>query len=231
MNLQSIMTRVCFAAALSAVAGCFSLGRDAPPVQHYVLSATRTVDAPASPDATGVTLGMRRLDLASYLASPFIIVRRGTHQITTSEYHRWGEELGHGASRAVASHLSAAAPIGTVSIAPWPVRTSHDYLLQLHVSRFEGVADSVMAASAGSAHVAASWEIVRPVDGVVLARGITDHHRQGWRVGDYGALVTMLEEGLNTIAGDVASCVLRLAAAPPVETAAVQELPLDCGQQ
>lgn len=226
MSLQSTATRVCFLAALSGVAGC-SLGRSSPPVENYVLSVARTA-APPSPGAAGITLGLRRLDLAAYLASPFIIVRRGTHQITSSEYHRWGEQLGHGTSRAVASHLAATEPIRAVNIAPWPVRTDHDYLLQLHVSRFEGVADSALAAATGAAHVAASWEILRPVDGAVLARGVTDFHRQGWRVGDYAALVTMLEEGLSGIAGDVASCVRRLAAAPQPPSAAAPDSPLDC---
>jgi uncharacterized lipoprotein YmbA len=216
-------TRLCLVAALCGTPGCFSLGRDAPPLEQYVLSRASTAEAQAAPAPAGVTLGMRRPVLAAYLAAPMIVVRRGMHQIGTSEFHRWGEELGHGISHALASHLVAAAPIRAVNIAPWPVRTEHAVLLQLHVSRFEGVTDSRAATATGAAHVAVAWELLRPGDEAVLARGSTDIRQADWRVGDYAALVTMLEEGLRGVARDIAACVGRLGA----RTAASE--PLACG--
>lgn len=230
MRAARATSRFFFVAALAGLAGCFSLGRDAPPLQHYVLSAARTVEAQAAPDAAGVTLGMRRLDLAAYLATPMIVVRRGAHRIGTSEYHRWAEDLSHGISRAVASHLAGAAPIRAVNVAPWPVRTRHDYLLQLNVARFEGIAgaEPTAAAATGAVHVAASWELLRPADDAVLARGSTDFRQQAWRVGDYAALVTLLDEGLSAVARDVAACVQRLTAAMPLAPGDARPAPLEC---
>lgn len=224
----SVLARFLSIAALSTVAGCFSLGRDTPPLEQYVLSGARTLESAAPRDPAGITLGMRRLDLAAYLATPSIVVRRGAHQIGTSEYHRWGEDLGHGISRALASHVEAAAQIRAVNVAPWLVRTEHDYLLQLHVSRFEGIADSDLPSATGAAQVTASWEILRPGDGAVLARGGTEYRRQGWRVGDYAALVTMLEEGLSVVARDVVSCVQQVTAAMPPAAGAGPASPLEC---
>jgi hypothetical protein len=38
---------------------------------------------------------------------------------------------------------------------------------------------------------------------VVLARGTTDRRSPGWTVGDYAGLVTLLDEGLDVLAGDL----------------------------
>jgi uncharacterized lipoprotein YmbA len=221
--MMRTMTRLCIVAIACGTAGCFSLGRNSPPLEQYVLSRASTIDVPATPAATGITLGMRRPALAAYLAAPLIVVRRGVHQIGTSEQHRWGEDLGHGISHSLASHLVAAAPIRAVNIAPWPLRTEHAALLQLHVSHFEGVTDSIAGTTMGAAHVAVAWELLRPGDEAVLARGSTDIRQAAWRVGDYAALVTMLEEGLRGVARDIAACVGRLG------VPAAAEEPLACG--
>jgi uncharacterized lipoprotein YmbA len=228
MRSRSVTARLFLIAALAGVAGCFSLSRDTPALEQYVLRGAGAADAAPSQDPPGITLGVRRLNLAAYLTTPAIVVRRGDHQIGTSEFHRWGEDPGQGISRAVASHMAASAPIRAVSVAPWPIRTDHDFLLQLHVSRFEGIADSELPTSMGSAQVAATWEILRPADGAVLARGGSDYRMEGWRVGDYAALVTMLEEGLSGIARDVVSCIQRLAAAAQPAADATRATPLVC---
>jgi uncharacterized lipoprotein YmbA len=192
--------------------GCVSLGRDSPQLEQYVLGSGRSpTTAAASDDAAGMAIGIRRIDLAAYLATPSIVVRRGANQIIVSDFHRWAEDVGAGINREFAHHLRAAAGVGRVDIAPWPVRAQHDYLVQLHVTRFEGMADSL--ASEGSAHVAATWDIIRPVDGGVVARGSTDHQRSGWRVHDYAALVVMLEVGLDELAGDVLACLMHVRSA------------------
>ncbi|CAN5876754.1 PqiC family protein [soil metagenome] len=228
MRSPSVVARLFFIAVLSGVAGCFSLSRDTPSLEQYVLRGASTAAAAATQVPSGITLGVRRLDLAAYLATPSIVVRRGEHQIGTSDFHRWGEDPVQGISRAVASHMAASAAIRAVSVAPWPVRTDHDYLVQFHVSRFEGITDSDLPTTTGSAQVAATWEILRPADGTVLARGGADYRQQGWRVGDYAALVTMLEEGLTGVARDVVSCVQRLAAAAQPAADAMIETALAC---
>jgi uncharacterized lipoprotein YmbA len=197
---------------LLAATGCASLGRDSPPLERYVLGSGRSPAAvAASQEESGMTIGIRRIDLASYLATPSIVVRRGANQILVSDFHRWAEDVGEGINREVAHHLAAAGAVRAVAIAPWPVRAQHDYLVQLHVSRFEGMADSL--ATEGSARVAAAWEVIRPADGAVLARGGTDHQRPGWRVTDYAGLVALLEAGLAEVADDVLDCLLRVRSA------------------
>jgi uncharacterized lipoprotein YmbA len=208
--------------ALFTLTGC-SLGRASQPLEQYVLGGT-SITQHASPahatsaDATtpagvGLTIGIRRIDLAPYLASPAIVLRRGAHQIVTSEYHRWGEDPGAGINRAVAGYLIASAAgvgVRAVDVAPWPARARHDYLVQLHVARFEGTAAEDSAPAIGEAHVQATWEIIRQADGAVLARGLTDHRQPGWRPGDYAGLVTLLDGGLIALAGELSDCLRRL---------------------
>jgi hypothetical protein len=76
--------------------------------------------------------------------------------------------------------------------------------VQLHIARFEGIADS--AAANGRVHLLATWDIIRPRDGAVLVRGTTDDRNSTWRVGDYGALVMELDASLLRLAQDIRAC-------------------------
>lgn len=194
------------------VAGCFTLARPTPPLEEYVLGAGPRAVA-AARDSGGVTIGLRRLDLAPYLSTTAIVVRRGS-RIVTNGFRRWGEEPSAGIVRAVAASLGAAAAILAVDVVPWPARAQHDYLIQLHVTQLEGVAAADATATEGEVRVAASWEIVRAQDGTLVARGETDRREAGWKVGDYGGLVTRVDEGLTGLASDLAACLGRLG--PPV---------------
>ncbi|HUH12235.1 MAG TPA: PqiC family protein [Longimicrobiales bacterium] len=215
---------------LFATSACVSLGRDTPPLEQYVLGATPTAAAGAPPaGAAGMTVGLRRLDLTPYLASPSIVVRRGEHQILVSEYHRWGEDPVAGINRAFAGYLRAVPPVRSVDVAPWAVRSQHDFVVQLHVSRFEGVTPDDSLAVEGEAHLRARWELHRPRDGGLLARGGTDYRAGGWRVGDYPALVALLDGALSRMASDIAACMARVGpASAPATAPATARVPLEC---
>jgi uncharacterized lipoprotein YmbA len=214
--------------ALLSMAACFSLARPTPPLEEYVLGeGPRTLAAPRANDVGGVTIGLRRLDLAPYLATRSIVVRRGA-RLVTSGFRRWGEEPSDGIARAVAAYLGAAPAILAVDIAPWPVQSQHDYLVQFHVSELEGVAPEDSTVNDGEVKVMASWEIIRSHDGALVARGETDHRETGWKVGDYRGLVTRADKGLTALASDVAVCLARVASAGQAPDAAAPRLVV-CG--
>jgi uncharacterized lipoprotein YmbA len=145
---------------------------------------------------------VRRAQLAPYLEPTFLVVREGEHEIVYAEYHRWGEQPGVGINRALAGHLQALAPFRVVHAAPWPARERHDYLVRLHVEHFEGVAPEEAEAT-GAARIRARWEIIRPLDGEVMATGATDVQEAGWVEGDFAGLVALLDRGLAVLAGEV----------------------------
>jgi uncharacterized lipoprotein YmbA len=220
-------TRLLAPVVLLVLAGCFKLSRESPRLQQYVLGGASTASAgesattgatasastgatpvgPSAPTRAGLTIGLRRIDLASYLAVPAIVTRRGANELILSEFHRWGGDLDEAINRAVAGHLAGLPPVRAVEIAPWQAQTRHDFLLQLHVTHFEGVADS--AATEGRVHLLAGWDIIRPLDGRVLVRGSTDDRTGTWRVGDYAGLVTGLDAALLRLARDVSACLSR----------------------
>jgi uncharacterized lipoprotein YmbA len=196
-----------------AFAGCFKLSRESPTLQLYVLAGGTADPMPATTVATppvgraAFTVGLRRIELASHLSLPEVVMRRGPNQLVVSQFHRWGGDLAHGINRAVAVHLAASPQVRDVDVAPWTARARHDLLVQLHVTRFEGVADS--AASEGHAQVTADWDIIRPFDGRVLIRGSTDDRAGTFRVGDYSGLVAGLDAGLAQVARDIGACLAR----------------------
>jgi uncharacterized protein len=206
------VARLMLIAGLIGLAGCYSLGRTEPPQRHYVLGGDRLPEnVTPSASTAGLTVGVRRLRLASYLEAPFLVVREEVNRISYAEFHRWGEPLGGGINRAVASHLAAQTPVRGVDVAPWPARERYDYLIQLHVERFEGVAPEDTTAAHGEVQMLVDWEIVRQQDGAVLRRGTTEHREPGWRVGDYPALVRSLDAGLNVLARDLTAGLAELA--------------------
>ncbi len=185
---------------LLLLTGCFSLAREEPPQRHYVLggSPLQETGAPAE-GLAGLTIGLRQPQLAGYLETPLIVVRHGPHEIRLAEFHRWGEDLGAGINRAVAGYLMARAAFDGVDVAPWPAPARHDYLIQLHLVRFEGQVPEDPAATEGAATLSATWEIIDPQDGTIRARGSTSYRARGWTAGDYDGLVTLLDTGLREL--------------------------------
>ena len=215
--------------ALTALAGCFQLARPTPPVEEYVLGGDpKAVATAPARDAAAVTLGLRRVDLAPYLATTAIVVRRGS-RVTALEFRRWGEDPIAGVMRALARALGSAPSVLAVDVAPWPAQAQHDYLIQWHISHLEGVAAEAPATTTGEVQVIASWEIIRSIDGVIVARGESDRRESGWTVGDYAALVRGIDAGLTGLAGDVSACLVRVVAASPAPDAAASARPMRCG--
>jgi uncharacterized protein len=218
MRNSSRPVRLLASAVLLLLGACFKLSREAPREQLYALSGASGVSAaggttssatsatPATARA-GLVIGLRRLDLASYLSEREIVVRRGENRLQVSEFHRWGGDLDEGINRALASYLVLSPPVRAADVAPWAAGERHDFLVQLHVSRFEGVADST--ASEGRAHVLARWDIIRPLDGRVLLRGTSEDRSGPFRVGDYAGLVTALDAALARVARDISACLSR----------------------
>lgn len=214
MRTSTNVLPLLLASTLLLASGC-SLSRNAPAQQHYVLGSGAQADAPVgeSGDSVATVIGLRPPQVAAYLETPFIVIRRAAHRVELSEFHRWGEELARGFSRAVAGHLAGGAPSWRVEVAPWASGVQPDYLIQIHLLRFEGVAPDGPGASMGQAHVQANWEILQRQDGTLLSRGTADV-RKDWTVGDFDGLVSRLDEGLADLAEALRADLRRLLPPP-----------------
>lgn len=208
--------RLVLLAALLALAGCFSLSRDAPEQRHYVLGP----NVPASlEDATGVApsalIGLRTPRLSDYLASPFVVFRQGANEVGFSRFDLWGEGLAQAIGRSLASHMTTLNPAMRVAFAPWSREIRPEHVIELRVVHFEGVIPEGAPASLGEAHLLAHWEILRPGDGMRMATGTTEVREPGWPVDDVAALVARLEVGLATLAQDLVDALATVEPTPP----------------
>ncbi len=201
--------------ALVGASACFHLSRGAAVPQQYVLGAGPVPATTQSPPVQGVTVGLRRPQLERYLDTPLLVIRKGPREITFSEFHRWAEPLASGINSAVARYMAGQAPIRAVAAAPWSANERYDYLIQLHVLRFEGEQADIPLVSSGEVHLLAAWEIISQDDGAVLARGTTDYRKGGWRAGDHEGLVAQLDDGLIALSKALVARIAEFPVRPP----------------
>ena len=188
-----------FAAAV-LLQGCVNLKPRENTNRFYVLGAGEA-DMSAAEQASGLSIGIRRVGMAEYLDMPYIVVRRGSNEVRFVEDQRWGEDLRRSIGRVVARRLETRAGIGRVDIVPWAVGAQHDYVIELTVSRFEGVATSPAART--TAHLVANWQILDASTGDILSQGTTDETVGGWTEEIYPNLVSGLEQALDTLASEI----------------------------
>ncbi len=244
MKGSTRVTTFALVATALVCTGCFRLARKSPPVERYVLggvsieaantaggaaATSSATSGAADPEPRGLSVGLRRLDLAPYLATLAIVVRRADNEVVTTEFHRWAEGPATGLNRALSGYLVGAAVIRSVDVAPWPIRAAHDYLLQMHVTRLEGVVPSGGNVRTGEAHLLAHWKIIQPDDGALVARGVTDYRSRDWRVDDYAALVSRFDRGLIKLSQDIVACLQRLGPrTPPAAGVTEAPAPMEC---
>ncbi len=214
--MRMLTTRsVClFCAVALGLAGCVRLEPPENPTRYYVLGRTQLGQSQqgALRGETGYAIGIRRAQLARYLDTPLIVTRLGTHEVAFAEYHQWGEDLGRGIERALATYLSAKPAVRRADLAPWPAGVAHQYIVQLSVERFEGEAVGAEMSGApreafGYARFLATWEILDARDGRLLTRGSIDYNQDRWIVGNHEALVTFLDLGVEQLANDLADAI------------------------
>ena len=214
MQTKTRVTRLLLLSTLLALAGCFSLSRDAPDQRYYVLGAGwEAPSVEAAPASAEAVIGLRSPRIAEYLTAPFIVIRSGPHRIGFSQFDRWGEGLAPAVNRSLAGYMASRATHLRVVVTPWPQGVQPDYLVEIHLARFEGVTPEDESAVEGEAHLLATWEILRRQDGVRVALGTTEVRESGWTIGDFDGLVTLLEAGLVTLADDLLAA-LEAATAP-----------------
>lgn len=208
-------TRFLLLGTLLALGGCFSLARAPSAPRHYVLGGGGAERAATTVATARTSIGLRPPRLAEYLATPFIVVRRDVHQIGFSDFDRWGEDVVHGIGRTVARSMAAQAPALRVETTPWATASRPEYVIEMDILRFEGLATGDSLAAAGEAHILATWEITRRTDGALLSSGTTEVREPGWTVGDFHGLVALLDTALDTLAAELVLGLEAVLAASP----------------
>lgn len=146
-------------AGLLIAGGCISVPipeAEMDPTRFYVLNAgsggREYPRADAAP-TQAPSIQLQPVEIASYLRTKAMVVRRGENEIEFREFARWGEPLETGIARVLREELLAGGK-AKVSLASRvrPVNPEFDYTLTVRVLACEGGAD-------GSVDFRAAWEL------------------------------------------------------------------------
>ena len=102
------------------LSGCALPQAQSDPTRFYVLS-TDAVPAPPASNGNGSAhsvLYVREVELAGYLRSRPLIVRRGENEIEFREFALWGEPLDLGIARVLREELLASGVVKVVVTSP-----------------------------------------------------------------------------------------------------------------
>jgi uncharacterized lipoprotein YmbA len=200
MNARPISFLVLLSSALGllTVAGCNILPQaQSDPTRYYVLSVP---GVEAVPLAKPPILHLRPVELASYIKSKPMIVRRSDNELEFHEYARWGEPLELGIGRVLREELlarGAASAVLASGLRAFDV--DYGYELTVRVLACEGGAD-------GAVYFRAVWDLsTTGAAPKVAAHG--DFHASGlrWDGKSEGALAAELSKAVAALSGEIAA--------------------------
>ena len=194
----------CLPAIALATAGLLIAGCSIPipqaekdPTRYYVLG---TNAAAAAPQPNAPVVQLRPIELASYLSSRPIIVRRGDNEIEFRDFARWGESLDAGIARVLREELLARGAARAVAT-PGSRReaAAPDYTLNVRVLACEGEAG-------GGVAFRAVWELMS-ADEKPAAAASGDFRASGlrWDGKTEGSLAAQISQAVAALAGDIAA--------------------------
>jgi len=128
--------------ALSAVlTGCNVIpAAQTDPTKFYILSASAGQPTEAAPAGAQkkVRLGIRTIEVATYLKSPEIVVRSGSNEVRMQDYARWAEPIQAGVTRLLREQLAGGANVARVDLQPFPLDQPRDYDVAITILHCEG---------------------------------------------------------------------------------------------
>jgi len=192
--LGTLFSVVCLLAS-----SCSLPEAQADPTRFFVLS-TPAANANANLNASAPAVHVRQVELASYIRSRPLIVRKSENEVEFREFARWGEPLEQGIARVLREELLARGAASAVAISG--VRAAsrpYDFELTVRVLAAEG-------GTAGDVQFRAVWELsAAGKTGAPVARG--DYHAEGlkWDGKSETALVAELSKAVSGLAGEIAA--------------------------
>jgi uncharacterized lipoprotein YmbA len=171
------------------LAGCSLLPEPkADPTKFYVLT---TPAAPAAVASVTTVVQLRPVEVAGYLRSPALVVRRGENEIEFRDLARWGEPLELGIARVLKEELRARG----IEAAAGPGGGQ----LSVRVLACEG-------ATNGSVNFRAAWELA--ASGASSRRGGTFQAADlRWDGKSEAGLAAQLSAAVSALAAELASAI------------------------
>jgi uncharacterized lipoprotein YmbA len=188
-----------------ALGGCNFFPKPSPdPTRHYVLTGPKPAEVNEGVKRGTLKVGLRSVQVAPYLDTKSMIVRRGDNEIDYRDFARWAEPLSTGINRMLVARLHASDRVARVFPQPYPFDVERDLDISINVLRCEGRVDAD-----GRAHATfmCAIEIVRvggaaglPAGGQVLVREVFEAEPAPWREGDFAGLAAALSAQVAQLA-------------------------------
>ena len=184
-------------------AGCNLIPAPTPDSTRYYVLAGPALGAAGVPPVTGaLRLGLRNVEVASYLKKGSLVVRTGENEVRFPDEARWGDPLEREILSSLRGQLLAAPAVGRVFVQPFPFDEPRDYDVSVRVIRCEGVDP----AGGGKAAVsfAAMLEITTSgAAGEVVARKRFVAPEAAWDGKDFGRLAAELSNAVAALSQEV----------------------------
>lgn len=176
-----------------ALAGCNLLPAPQPDTTRYYVLESRGAPA-AAPAADAPRLGLRPVEVATYLKHKALAVRRGDHEIGYAADARWAEPLEAGVTRVLRERLATRA---RVTAHPFPAQAERDYDVTVRLLAADG--------TSGGVRFAAVFEIARAGgEGGWLVRREFNFSGSEWG-NDHARLAAELSAAVAALADEIVS--------------------------
>ncbi len=183
--------------------GCSLLPKAAvDPTRYYLLASTSP--GGNAPAAGAPTLILRPIDLANYLKSPAILVRKGSNEIEFHDYARWGEPLDLGIGRVLREELIAGGGFGAVAgggARGGSAEYSHELIVRVLAG--EGASD-------GAVNFRAVWRLAKTdAPAVAVAGGDFRAADLRWDGKSESTLAAQLSRAVSSLAAEISATVKK----------------------
>lgn len=206
MNFSTCLRHWSALGLLSAVvlgsAGCSLLPPPkADPTRYYVLTGQPVAEELAPKAEGALVLGVKRIEIASYLNGKDMVVREAGNEIVYNSFSRWAEPLTASIGRAVSGRLASSPKVTRVYAQPFPFEVERDYDVSIRVVRCEG------ERTAGGQLVASFSALVEVTEaktgGTVVLRKLFTAPEAKWDGKDFGALAAALSDAVAALGAEV----------------------------
>ncbi len=190
-------------AAALFTAGCNLIPAPTPdPTRYYVLTGPAPGAAGAQPVTGALRLGLKKVELASYLKKGSLVVRAGENEVRFPAEARWGDPLETEILNSLRGQLLAAPTVGRVFVQPFPFDEPRDYDVSVRVIRCEGVEPA--GGGQSTVQFAATIEVTRGgAVGEIVARQRFVAPEAPWDGKDYGRLAAELSGAVAALGREV----------------------------
>ena len=169
------------------------------PTRYFILSdpAVRAAQAPV---AGALRLGLRPVQVESYLKKKQMVVRTGANEVEFKDYRRWAEPLDAAIARVLRASLLASPGVAQVQAEPFPFDQQRDFDVSIEVRRFEGAVVSGRFVASFSATVEI-WTV--GTDAHLVARKQFTAPDSAWDGKDYDQLASLLSADVSALGQEV----------------------------